>query len=159
MYNKLCQTCKQRHPATIVRTWIMRERGREERFQHQCVFCIAARNANRNMETTVTGPQLQELWDEQGGRCAYTNEPIRLDVAGAGSGAGKVPSDKATIDHIIPKSKGGTNAVSNIVWCSSRANGVKGNRRFEEMLERLQIPAEIERKMLINLLEKVMRGS
>lgn len=37
-----------------------------------------------------------------------------------------------TIDHIIPRSKGGKNTWTNLVTCCSRCNGIKDNKTPEE---------------------------
>jgi 5-methylcytosine-specific restriction endonuclease McrA len=37
-----------------------------------------------------------------------------------------------TIDHVIPKSKGGQNTWSNMVTCCSKCNSKKGDRTPEE---------------------------
>jgi hypothetical protein len=34
----------------------------------------------------------------------------------------------ATIDHVIPRTKGGTNDISNLVLCCKQCNSIKGNR-------------------------------
>jgi len=44
----------------------------------------------------------------------------------------KVKLDDADIDHIIPKSKGGTSTWENMVVCSKEINRLKGNRTPEE---------------------------
>lgn len=36
------------------------------------------------------------------------------------------PEDLATIDHVIPLSKGGSNHVSNLVWSCRKCNEAKG---------------------------------
>ena len=38
----------------------------------------------------------------------------------------------ATLDHVIPKSKGGVNAYSNLVACCLRCNKLKANLSVEE---------------------------
>ncbi len=39
----------------------------------------------------------------------------------------------ATVDHIVPKSRGGSDSWGNLVACCLRCNGVKGDRTPEEM--------------------------
>jgi len=51
-------------------------------------------------------------------RCAYTNK--------------KLSSKDATIDHVIPRSKGGKTVWDNVVICSVEANVRKANRTPEE---------------------------
>jgi 5-methylcytosine-specific restriction endonuclease McrA len=51
------------------------------------------------------------------------------------------PTDKLTLDHIIPKSKGGLNTWHNLVAACKRCNQKKGNRTPEEAnMKLLRIP-------------------
>jgi 5-methylcytosine-specific restriction endonuclease McrA len=43
----------------------------------------------------------------------------------------------STIDHILPRSRGGTDSWENLTACCLRCNGAKGNRTPEEMGWRL----------------------
>lgn len=52
-------------------------------------------------------------------------------------------SISASIDHVIPVSKGGVNARSNLVLCCMKCNLVKGNICMEENIE---VTAEIEQR-------------
>lgn len=45
---------------------------------------------------------------------------------------GEFPLKKGTIDHLIPKSRGGTDEPYNLVWSCSRCNGDKGSLTPEE---------------------------
>jgi 5-methylcytosine-specific restriction endonuclease McrA len=44
----------------------------------------------------------------------------------------------STIDHIVPRSRGGSDTWSNLVACCLRCNGVKGDRTPDEMGWRLR---------------------
>ena len=44
-----------------------------------------------------------------------------------------------TIDHIIPRSKGGTNTWKNMVTCCSRCNHLKDNKTLEEAGMKLKV--------------------
>jgi len=57
-------------------------------------------------------------------RCAYTGEALR--------------SKDATIDHIVPRCRGGANSWDNVVIASSEVNRRKGNRTPEEAGMQLQ---------------------
>ncbi len=39
----------------------------------------------------------------------------------------------STVDHVVPRSRGGTDSWQNLVACCLRCNGVKGDRTPEEM--------------------------
>jgi len=65
---------------------------------------------------------LKALWEEQGSRCALT-------------GAQLVPTVNATLDHILPQSRGGTHAKSNLQWVTRRSNEAKNDLTTHEFLE------------------------
>ncbi|MGO9707485.1 MAG: HNH endonuclease [Polyangiaceae bacterium] len=54
------------------------------------------------------------LWEEQGGLCWYCRKPVA--------------SRAATVDHVRPRSKGGTNARANLVMACARCNRRKGSK-------------------------------
>lgn len=64
---------------------------------------------------------LAMLYEVQGGRCAYCLELMWLPRVKSGSTtlSGKY---RATIDHIVPKSKGGSSRFENLAACCSRCN-------------------------------------
>ena len=45
---------------------------------------------------------------------------------------GEFPLNKATIDHVIPASRQGSNEPYNLVWCCKRCNNEKGALTPEE---------------------------
>ncbi len=57
---------------------------------------------------------LQEMFDRQGGRCAYSGLPIEI---------GK----NAELDHIIPESEGGKTELANLQWVHCMVNQMKYN--------------------------------
>ena len=61
--------------------------------------------------------RLELVFNKTGGRCAY---------------CGKVLSDDATIDHIIPRSKGGGNNLDNLLPSCRSCNTSKGVKSLEE---------------------------
>jgi hypothetical protein len=42
---------------------------------------------------------------------------------------------EATLDHVIPRSKKGSNDITNTVICCQRCNGLKGNISYEIFVE------------------------
>lgn len=64
---------------------------------------------------------LRSLWLEQGGLCAVTGERL-------------VPGSTASIDHIIPKSKGGTSERGNLRWVLLRINQAKWDMTHDEFV-------------------------
>lgn len=64
--------------------------------------------------------ELLDLMERQEWKCALTGIPIKFE-------------DELHLDHIIPKSKGGTNDISNLRWVLREANQSKGDLLDEEM--------------------------
>lgn len=65
-------------------------------------------------------PKRKSLWQKHNGLCHWCGALTRLINDNAW--------DKATIDHVLPRYKGGTNAASNLVLACNRCN----NRRCYE---------------------------
>ena len=59
----------------------------------------------------------KNIWLRDGGHCQYCEKKITL-------------SD-ATVDHVVPKSKGGTNNWENVTLSCSKCNQKKGNKLLE----------------------------
>jgi 5-methylcytosine-specific restriction endonuclease McrA len=60
------------------------------------------------------------------GRCAYCNRLIGLKREGK--------RQRMTIDHIVPRSKGGTNTADNLVASCRDCNFKKGDKMPDEFL-------------------------
>lgn len=83
------------------------------------------------LEKKVLKPQeknkRKRLMERQDGKCAYCLQPFSA-------------SRIATIDHVLPKSKGGGNKISNIVLACSPCNQLKGDlSTYEEAKRRSDI--------------------
>jgi hypothetical protein len=65
---------------------------------------------------------LQDIWNKQDGKCAL-------------SGLELIPGTNASIDHIIPKSKGGTNDISNLQWVLTIINSGKLDLSDDEFIK------------------------
>lgn len=63
-----------------------------------------------------------ELHESQGGRCAYCGRGMM--PVGTASGAWS----EATIDHVVPLSRGGLDSAENVVMACLRCNVAKGSR-------------------------------
>lgn len=75
---------------------------------------------------------LQMLYD-QNFRCFYTGDPI-------------MPGEydelrSASIDHIVPMARGGSNDLSNLCWVSWMVNRMKTNMTHEEFVSRCAVIA------------------
>lgn len=51
------------------------------------------------------------------------------------SGLELIPEVNASIDHVTPKSKGGANDISNIVWCDLSLNTFKWTNDYESLIK------------------------
>lgn len=60
----------------------------------------------------------KNVWARDNGECQYTGR--------------KLSFNDATLDHVIPSSRGGSNDFDNLVTCASDVNLKKGNRTPEE---------------------------
>jgi len=55
----------------------------------------------------------------------------------------KLDPEEGSVDHVLPKSRGGTNSWSNLVFCDKKINFRKGNRTNEEVgLKLIKEPEE-----------------
>lgn len=75
-----------------------------------------ARMMNRIARTDSTFTLRDGMWT---GKCLICGGPLRFDAA-TGEGA--------TIEHIVPRSLGGTNELGNLGITHPRCNGEKGRR-------------------------------
>ena len=76
---------------------------------------------------TAPGETFEQLWESQSGLCALCGEPMlrnRFQAPHARIWA----KQRATIDHIVPKSKGGADTWDNLQLAHARCNKIKGNR-------------------------------
>src|SRR5438094_10654100 len=65
--------------------------------------------------------------ERDGNRCQYTGKLLR--------------SDEGSLDHVLPRSRGGKDAWENLVWSDKAVNAKKGNRLPHEAgLKLLSVP-------------------
>jgi hypothetical protein len=89
----------------------------------KCTFRAAAR---RWLGSAKLWIKLVELFDAQEGRCAYTGEPL-------------VIGGNASLDHKIPRSRGGTNTIENVQWVTWKVNRVKTDMTHDEFIDLCKI--------------------
>ncbi|HEY3855365.1 MAG TPA: HNH endonuclease [Verrucomicrobiae bacterium] len=69
----------------------------------------------------------RSIRERDGNRCQYTGRTLQ--------------PDEGSLDHVVPRSRGGKNSWENLVWSSKEVNAHKGNRLPHEAgLKLLAIP-------------------
>lgn len=67
----------------------------------------------------LTEEELKTLWNNQNGLCALSGRPL---------------DENSELDHIIPKTRGGTNCFQNSQWLCKEANQAKRNLLDDEFI-------------------------
>lgn len=65
------------------------------------------------------------IYQRDGMRCQYYGVPVVMRKLKKNV---RVPADTATIDHVIPRSKGGTGIPENSVTCCYNCNNILGDK-------------------------------
>ncbi|MHB8590786.1 MAG: HNH endonuclease [Vulcanimicrobiaceae bacterium] len=78
-----------------------------------------ASTANNALKQWDRGPELKALWERQGGRCAITGVALT--------------ADNVELDHVVPRSRGGTHDASNLRWVVDRFNWLKRDALDSEL--------------------------
>ena len=95
-----------------------------------CNICYMKRTAYRFLGSQNRFDELQTLFDNQKGVCPYTGIKLILGV-------------NVSLDHIIPKSKGGRSEVDNFQWVYGGkdfdVNIMKNNFSCDEFLKAIKI--------------------
>jgi len=77
--------------------------------------------------TPAVSPVRQMLWEREGKKCHWCHQPTRLHPFKADGSYDANAWDKATVDHVIPRSKEGTNDLSNLVSACNLCNNRRGH--------------------------------
>lgn len=131
-----CSTCKAKvsraRNAVVAR---YREQGlcscgeRPQSVGLACEECWFKARARDCAGSTSQWQALRLLLIAQGFCCAYSGKRLEL-------------GPDATIDHKVPRSRGGSNDISNLQWVSRRVNSMKTDFTHEEFIAACRIIAE-----------------
>lgn len=86
-----------------------------------CPPCWFVKIAKRALGSREYGETLKQQWRRQGGRCAYTGQPLLM-------------GQTASLDHKRPTSRGGSHTPGNLHWVTQEINFLKANRTHEEFV-------------------------
>lgn len=87
-----------------------------------CSICIYKNNASRWLGDGKLWKELRLLFELQNGKCAYTDKSIELSI-------------DASIDHKIPRTRGGLNVIDNLQWVSWTVNRSKTDMTHTEFID------------------------
>lgn len=87
-----------------------------------CTGCWFRRVAAKNLGDAERAEELRALWESQDGRCAYTGEALIVGM-------------NMSLDHKIPRSRGGSHDASNLQWVTLAVNVAKNNLSEREFFE------------------------
>ena len=76
--------------------------------------------------TRTRWKELLDMLESQEYKCPFTGVLL-------------VPGDNASIDHIIPKSKGGTNDIINLQWVDFKYNTIKNDMSNDEFMDYIKM--------------------
>ena len=88
-------------------------------------WCAILRNNNHGKKKAAFNVDFFEIWQEQKGKCAITG----LDL---------IPGRTASLDHVKPLSRGGTNRRENLQFVHTMVNSMKQNLMMTEFIEQLK---------------------
>jgi 5-methylcytosine-specific restriction endonuclease McrA len=74
--------------------------------------------------------------ERDGNSCQYTGAVLK--------------PEEGSIDHVVPRSRGGPNTWNNCVWASKRINALKGNRLPHEVGLKLLAVPKVPRELLVS---------
>lgn len=107
---------------------------------------IAANFSRMPMKKFGNVPSKGDIYYRDGGICQYSGK--------------KIHRSKSTIDHIIPKSKGGTDSWNNLVLCSKDINLKKSNKSLKETgLKLLNKPIKPESVPIYYMIDELKHPS
>lgn len=91
-----------------------------------CSNCTIKHKSMKLWKTIEKWHELFDLFEEQKGTCPYSGLKITIGI-------------NAELDHITPRSKGGTNNLENLQWVHSWVNTMKYNKTHQEFVEMIEV--------------------
>lgn len=125
-----CSSCQEKHRRNNRRVY------RERVIEGLCTCCVQKATAGiycfkhwlknignqKGLANQKGIALLKKLWEEQQGCCAITREVL-------------IPGVNASLDHILPVSRGGRSIKKNLQWVTSNINHAKWDRTTEEFIQ------------------------
>lgn len=108
-----------------------------------CERCELRQMAKRHLGNRDAWQPLKDKLVKQGYRCAYTGMPIVLGAT-------------ASIDHLVPRSGGGKDDISNLQWVHLRINMMKGEMPHDEFVAFLE---EVGKHLMSKKTAEVLEGT
>jgi len=94
--------------------------GKSSDYGH-CEICYLKKRATRHLGDASMWILLKKIFDDQQGICPYTGIELQIRA-------------NTELDHRIPRSKGGTDELSNLQWVYAPVNTMKWNMTEGEFL-------------------------
>lgn len=91
-----------------------------------CYLCWLKEMSRRSTGTTEHAQALQAILERQNYKCALTGKVL-------------TPGLDASVDHILPKHRGGGNEVSNLRWLLFQVNRMRSSLLDDELIELCEV--------------------
>ncbi len=102
---------------------------------------VVCANFDKIIQNNMLFPTKTNIWKRDDYRCGYTGE--------------KLTKEQLSVDHIIPKSRGGPNTWENLITASKEINRFKDDRTPEEAgLKLLWVPTKPKNGKSFSFLKK-----
>lgn len=94
-----------------------------------CKMCILKATAHTWLGTAKRAPELRALLEAQDYKCPYTGRNLEI-------------GRNATIDHKVPRSRGGTDDIGNLQWVDWQVNKAKTDMTHDEFITLCRLVAD-----------------